>query len=223
MTGFAGVLHAGALRAGAHDTAGPGRLLRSVARPPSTTRWAKNMIGAFYQPLKVVCDLQTLQSLPAREPVPGWRRSSSTGRSPTWPSWTGSRPTCRRCAPASPALAHAVRRSCEIKASVVGQTSARPACARSSTSATLGHAIEAGMGYGQWPHGEAVGCGMVMATRLSQRWGWWTRRSPTGWCAWRRRRDRRSSAGVPRAAGRRRPTTRALSGTDARRQEGAGW
>eukprot|EP01041_Mallomonas_annulata_P021188 gene21188-41169_t len=70
------------------------------------------------------------------------------------------------------ALAHAVRRSCEIKAEVVGQDE-REAGLRAilNFGHTFGHAIEAGLGYGEWLHGEAVGCGMVMAARLSQRLG----------------------------------------------------
>ena len=70
------------------------------------------------------------------------------------------------------ALSHAVKRSCEIKAHVVGQDE-REAGLRAilNFGHTFGHAIEAGMGYGQWLHGEAVGCGMVMAAELSQRLG----------------------------------------------------
>ncbi|TAM44392.1 MAG: 3-dehydroquinate synthase, partial [Burkholderiaceae bacterium] len=69
-------------------------------------------------------------------------------------------------------LAHAVKRSCEIKARVVGQderdTGAR---AMLNFGHTFGHAIEAGLGYGAWLHGEGVACGMVMAATLSQRLG----------------------------------------------------
>jgi 3-dehydroquinate synthase len=63
-------------------------------------------------------------------------------------------------------------RSCEIKAWVVGQDE-REAGVRAilNFGHTFGHAIEAGLGYGEWLHGEAVGCGMVMATQLSQRLG----------------------------------------------------
>jgi 3-dehydroquinate synthase len=70
------------------------------------------------------------------------------------------------------ALANAVQRSCEIKAHVVGQDE-REGGVRAilNFGHTFGHAIEAGMGYGQWLHGEAVGCGMVMAAHLSQRLG----------------------------------------------------
>jgi 3-dehydroquinate synthase len=70
------------------------------------------------------------------------------------------------------ALAHAVKRSCEIKAWVVGQDE-REAGLRAilNFGHTFGHAIEAGLGYGEWLHGEGVGCGMVMAAHLSQRLG----------------------------------------------------
>jgi 3-dehydroquinate synthase len=69
-------------------------------------------------------------------------------------------------------LAHAVRRSCEIKAEVVGQDE-REAGLRAilNFGHTFGHAIEAGLGFGKWLHGEAVGCGMVMALQLSRRLG----------------------------------------------------
>jgi 3-dehydroquinate synthase len=71
-----------------------------------------------------------------------------------------------------PALAHAVRRSCEIKAHVVSQDERESGLrAILNFGHTFGHAIEAGLGYGQWLHGEAVGCGMVMAAHLSQRLG----------------------------------------------------
>ena len=70
------------------------------------------------------------------------------------------------------ALAYAVQRSCEIKASVVAQDE-REAGLRAilNFGHTFGHAIEAGLGYGQWLHGEAVGCGMLMAAELSQALG----------------------------------------------------
>jgi 3-dehydroquinate synthase len=70
------------------------------------------------------------------------------------------------------ALAHAVKRSCEIKAWVVGQDERESGLrAILNFGHTFGHAIEAGLGYGQWLHGEAVGCGMVMAAHLSHRLG----------------------------------------------------
>src|SRR5213078_5121657 len=70
------------------------------------------------------------------------------------------------------ALAHAVRRSCEIKAWVVGQDERESGLrAILNFGHTFAHAIESGLGYGEWLHGEAVGCGMVMAAHLSQRLG----------------------------------------------------
>ena len=70
------------------------------------------------------------------------------------------------------ALTHAVVRSCEIKAAVVGaderETGLR---AILNFGHTFGHAIEEGLGFGAWLHGEAVGCGMVMAADLSARLG----------------------------------------------------
>jgi 3-dehydroquinate synthase len=70
------------------------------------------------------------------------------------------------------ALAYAVKRSCEIKAHVVGQDERESGLrAILNFGHTFGHAIEAGMGYGAWLHGEGVGSGMVMAAHLSQRLG----------------------------------------------------
>ena len=78
-----------------------------------------------------------------------------------------------RCSRASTtALAHAVKRSCEIKAQVVAQDERESGLrAILNFGHTFGHAIEAGLGYGEWLHGEAVGCGMVMAADLSARLG----------------------------------------------------
>jgi len=71
------------------------------------------------------------------------------------------------------ALAHAVQRSCEIKAWVVGQDERESGLrAILNFGHTFGHAIEAGLGFGEWLHGEAVGCGMVMAAQLSHRLGY---------------------------------------------------
>jgi 3-dehydroquinate synthase len=70
------------------------------------------------------------------------------------------------------ALAHAIARSCEIKADVVARDEREGGLrAVLNFGHTFGHAIEAGMGYGAWLHGEAVGCGMVMAADLSHRLG----------------------------------------------------
>ena len=133
----------------------------------------KNMVGAFYQPQLVVCDLATLKTLPAREVSAGLAEIIKYGpiADMAFLDWIEANLDALRACEV-PALAHAVQRSCEIKAHVVGQDE-REAGLRAilNFGHTFGHAIEAGMGYGQWLHGEAVGCGMVMAAHLSQRLG----------------------------------------------------
>jgi 3-dehydroquinate synthase len=133
----------------------------------------KNMIGAFYQPLKVVCDLDALQTLPPREFSAGLAEVIKYGPIADmafmeWIEQNIDSLMARR----PQVLAHAVRRSCEIKAEVVG-VDERESGLRAilNFGHTFGHAIEAGMGYGSWLHGEGVGCGMVMAARLSQALG----------------------------------------------------
>jgi 3-dehydroquinate synthase len=133
----------------------------------------KNMIGAFYQPVRVVCDLDTLATLPAREMSAGLAEVIKYGpiADMAFLGWIEANiDALVRRDPA--ALAHAVRRSCEIKAEVVGQDE-REAGLRAilNFGHTFGHAIEAGLGFGKWLHGEAVGCGMVMALQLSRRLG----------------------------------------------------
>jgi 3-dehydroquinate synthase len=133
----------------------------------------KNMIGAFYQPQLVVCDLDTLLTLPSRELSAGLAEVIKYGpiSDLEFLDWIEANidALMRRDAAA---LAHAVRRSCEIKASVVQQDE-RDIGVRATLNFghTFGHAIEAGLGYGEWLHGEAVGCGMVMALHLSNRLG----------------------------------------------------
>jgi 3-dehydroquinate synthase len=133
----------------------------------------KNMVGAFYQPQLVVCDLDVLRTLPARELSAGLAEIIKYGpiADMAFLAWIEDQlPALLARDPA--ALGQAVRRSCEIKAWVVGQDE-REAGLRAilNFGHTFGHAIEAGMGYGQWLHGEAVGCGMVMAAHLSERLG----------------------------------------------------
>ncbi len=130
----------------------------------------KNMIGAFYQPVRVLCDLSTLQSLPPREFSAGLAEVIKYGPIADMAllDWI-ERNLDALLARDTAALAHAVRRSCEIKAGVVGQDERESGLrAILNFGHTFGHAIEAGMGYGQWLHGEAVGCGMVMAAHLSR-------------------------------------------------------
>jgi len=133
----------------------------------------KNMVGAFHQPQRVVCDLDTLRSLPAREMSAGLAEVIKYGpiADMVFLDWTDTHLE-QLIARDPEALAHAVRVSCEIKAQVVGsderETGVR---AILNFGHTFGHAIEAGLGYGEWLHGEAVGCGMVMAMQLSHRLG----------------------------------------------------
>ena len=131
----------------------------------------KNMIGAFYQPQRVICDLDTLKTLPLRELSAGLAEVIKYGpiADMAFLDWIEANMDALMARDPQ-ALAHAVQRSCEIKAHVVGQDERESGLrAILNFGHTFGHAIEAGMGYGQWLHGEAVGCGMVMAARLSQR------------------------------------------------------
>lgn len=129
----------------------------------------KNMIGAFYQPLQVVCDLDTLKTLPDRELSAGLAEVIKYGpiADMEFLDWIEAN-MARLLARDVQALVHAIQRSCEIKAWVVGQDERESGLrAILNFGHTFGHAIEAGMGYGRWLHGEAVGCGMVMAAHLS--------------------------------------------------------
>jgi 3-dehydroquinate synthase len=133
----------------------------------------KNMIGAFYQPQRVVCDLAVLDTLPDREVSAGLAEVIKYGASIDidFLGWLEEQVEALR-ARDRVALAHAVRRSCEIKARVVGADEKEAGLrAILNFGHTFGHAIEAGLGYGAWLHGEGVGCGMVMAAELSARLG----------------------------------------------------
>ncbi len=133
----------------------------------------KNMIGAFYQPQLVVCDLATLDTLEPRQLSAGLGEIIKYGPIADMAFMDWLEPNMDALlARDRTALAHAVRRSCEIKAWVVGQDE-REAGLRAilNFGHTFGHAIEAGMGYGAWLHGEGVGAGMVMAAELSRRLG----------------------------------------------------
>jgi 3-dehydroquinate synthase len=133
----------------------------------------KNMIGAFYQPELVVCDLAVLKTLPAREMSAGLAEVIKYGpiADMAFFDWIEANIDGLRAGNMA-LLAHAVKRSCEIKAQVVGQDEKEGGVrAILNFGHTFGHAIEAGLGYGAWLHGEAVGCGMVMAAQLSQALG----------------------------------------------------
>jgi 3-dehydroquinate synthase len=133
----------------------------------------KNMIGAFYQPLRVVADLEALDTLPPREITAGLAEVIKYGpiADMAFLDWLEAHLDAL-VARDKAALQHAVRRSCEIKAWVVGQDERESGLrAILNFGHTFGHAIEAGLGYGAWLHGEAVGCGMVLAADLSRRLG----------------------------------------------------
>ncbi len=133
----------------------------------------KNMIGAFHQPLRVVADLATLATLAPREVTAGLAEVIKYGpiADAAFLDWIDARLSDLRAGDLA-ALAHAVQRSCEIKAAVVAEDERESGLrAILNFGHTFGHAIEAGLGFGAWLHGEAVGCGMVMAADLSARLG----------------------------------------------------
>lgn len=133
----------------------------------------KNMIGVFNQPLRVVADLDTLATLPQRELVAGLAEVIKYGpiADNAFFDWIEDHLDALKDRDPT-ALTHAIRRSCEIKAAVVAQDEREHDLrAILNFGHTFGHAIETGAGYGKWLHGEAVGCGMVMAADLSARLG----------------------------------------------------
>lgn len=134
----------------------------------------KNMIGAFYQPEAVIADIGSLQTLPDNELSAGLAEVIKHGAiiDPVFFDWIETNmPALRAKEPK--ALTHAILRSCEIKADIVRQDEREGGLrAILNFGHTFGHAIESGLGYGKWLHGEAVGCGMVMAADLSCRLGY---------------------------------------------------
>lgn len=133
----------------------------------------KNMIGAFHQPSAVIADLATLDTLSARERSAGLAEVIKYGcaNDAALFAWLEAELAALLQGDRN-ALEHAVARSVAIKAAVVAQDETEQgARAVLNFGHTFGHAIEAGLGFGQWLHGEAVGCGMVLAARLSERLG----------------------------------------------------
>lgn len=134
----------------------------------------KNMIGAFYQPQAVIADTATLDTLPGRELSAGLAEVIKHGAiiDAAFFDWIEAN-IAKLLARDGQALTYAIARSCEIKADVVRQDEREGGLrAILNFGHTFGHAIESGLGYGQWLHGEAVGCGMVMAADLSCRLGY---------------------------------------------------
>ena len=134
----------------------------------------KNMIGAFHQPRCVIADTDTLNTLPDRELSAGLAEVIKYGLidDPEFFTWLEANIAALRARDPL-MLAYAIERSCHDKAQVVAADE-REAGQRAllNLGHTFGHAIETGMGYGVWLHGEAIGVGMCMAADMSARLGW---------------------------------------------------
>ena len=134
----------------------------------------KNMIGAFYQPRLVLADISTLNTLPDKELSAGLAEVIKYGliRDLNFLDWLEQNMD-KLLARDAEALQYAVLRSCQHKAEIVARDE-RESGERAllNLGHTFGHAIESGMGYGNWLHGEAVAAGTIMAADLSRRLGW---------------------------------------------------
>ena len=134
----------------------------------------KNMIGAFYQPLAVIADTATIDTLAKREVSAGLAEIIKYGliRDLPFHEWLEGNIEALVARDAK-ALAYAVQRSCENKADVVVADEREENGERAllNLGHTFGHAIEAGLGYGTWLHGEAVAAGTIIAARVSQEMG----------------------------------------------------
>jgi 3-dehydroquinate synthase len=134
----------------------------------------KNMIGAFYQPQLVLADTDALNTLPDRELSAGLAEVIKYGliRDARFLEWLEANMAVLAARDPS-ALSYAIHRSCTCKAGIVAADE-RESGERAllNLGHTFGHAIENGMGYGVWLHGEAVAAGTMMAADLSRRMGW---------------------------------------------------
>ncbi|MBC7945299.1 MAG: 3-dehydroquinate synthase, partial [Burkholderiales bacterium] len=133
----------------------------------------KNMIGAFYQPRLVLADTATLATLPDRELSAGLAEVIKYGliRDPSFFDWLEKNIEALFNRD-SAALAYAIRRSCEIKAEIVAEDEHESGVrALLNLGHTFGHAIETGLGYGEWLHGEAIAAGTLQALDLSRQLG----------------------------------------------------
>lgn len=134
----------------------------------------KNLIGAFHQPVVVVADTASLVTLPDRELRAGLAEVVKYGliRDLAFLAWL-EQSMPKLLARDPEALTYAIRRSCEVKAEIVGRDEKEHGeRALLNLGHTFGHAIETAAGYGEWLHGEAVAIGMVMAAEMSERLGW---------------------------------------------------
>jgi shikimate kinase/3-dehydroquinate synthase len=134
----------------------------------------KNMIGAFHQPQLVLTDTDTLNTLPDNELAAGLAEVIKYGliRDLPFLEWLEHNMD-KLLARDTGALQYAIARSCKNKAEVVAADE-RESGERAllNLGHTFGHAIESGVGYGNWLHGEGVAAGTIMAADLSQRLGW---------------------------------------------------
>ena len=133
----------------------------------------KNLIGAFHQPALVVSDTATLRTLPARELRAGLAEMVKYGLicDAALFAWLETH-LDELLAGDAAALAHAIRRSCEIKAAIVARDEHEHGeRALLNLGHTFGHALEAATSYKEWLHGEAVGAGLVMAAAMSSACG----------------------------------------------------
>ena len=136
----------------------------------------KNMIGAFYQPRAVIADMVLLDTLPAREFAAGLAEVIKYGLlgDVAFLGWLETH-MAALVARDRTVLAEAGRHCCQMKADIVGEDEKETGVrALLNLGHTFGHAIEAGMGYGAWLHGEAVAAGMVLAAETSRLMGWLT-------------------------------------------------
>jgi len=153
----------------------------------------KNMIGAFYQPRCVLCDIETLNTLPDRELASGLSEIVKYGLIRDAPLFEWLEANIASLMARDQAnFVYAIERSCINKAEVV-KADEREGGVRATLNLghTFGHAMETGQGYGVWLHGEAVAAGMVMAARMSDMMGW------TDAELTRRTRELLAAAGLP--------------------------
>ncbi len=134
----------------------------------------KNMIGAFHQPNCVIADTDTLNTLDDRQLAAGIAEVIKYGLINDMEFFAWLEANMGALLGREPeALAYAIERSCADKAAVVAADEKEGGVrALLNLGHTFGHAIETGMGYGEWLHGEAVAAGMVLAAELSRDLGW---------------------------------------------------
>ncbi|MFZ2972183.1 MAG: 3-dehydroquinate synthase [Ferribacterium limneticum] len=134
----------------------------------------KNMIGAFYQPKLVLADISTLNTLPERELKAGLAEVIKYGLIRDLDFYVWLEENLEKLLARDPAaLTYAIQRSCANKAEVVAADEKESGeRALLNLGHTFGHAIETGMGYGEWLHGEAIAAGTLIAAELSRQLGW---------------------------------------------------